>query len=130
MTKSIFFLFILLINYSFTQSGKIVPSIVEHDGIVFKSNEESPYTGKVSIYWQNDQIKEEGLYRNGVKSGLWKYWHETGNPNSKGIFRNNLKTGVWLEWYENGNKKSKALYQDGLLIDGPYKWNINGTKIL
>jgi len=61
MTKSIYFLFILLINYSYTQTENIVPSIVLHEGLVFKSNEESPYTGKVSSYWENKQLKDEGL---------------------------------------------------------------------
>ena len=99
MTKSIFFFVFLLINNLSAQTDKIVPSIVELDGVVFKSNEENPYTGKVSIYWENDQLKEQGLYRDGIKSGLWKYWYRTGALYSKGIFRNNSRTGVWIEWY-------------------------------
>ena len=129
MNKSIFFLFILLINYSFAQSEKIVPSLVSHDGLVFKSNEENPYTGKVSIYWENDQLKEEGLYRAGVKSGLWKYWYDTGQLNSKGIFRDNLKTGVWLEWYEYGNKKIQTIFRNGLKNGKEINWFVDGKKI-
>ena len=108
MTKSIFY-FLLIINLS-AQSDKIVPSIIEIDGVVIKSNEETPYTGKVSIYWENDQLKEEGLYREGIKSGLWKYWYKSGVLYSKGIFRTNSRTGVWIEWYENTNKKIQTIY--------------------
>ena len=72
------FLIVFLANFSYSQLEKIIPSIVDFDGVVYKSNEEIPYTGKVSIYWENDQLKEEGLYRDGVKSGLWKYWYYEG----------------------------------------------------
>ena len=93
MTKTIFFFFLLLINVLFAKSDKIIPSIVEIDGVVFKSNEENPFTGKVSIYWENNQLKEEGLYRDGIKSGLWKYWYSSGVLQSKGIYRSNTRTG-------------------------------------
>ena len=92
MTSHILFLILLFANFSYSKSEKIIPSIVELDGVVYKSNEELPYTGKVSYYWENDQLKSEGLYRDGVKSGLWKYWHNDGQLSSKGIFRNNLKS--------------------------------------
>ena len=99
------FFILLLANFSYSQLEKIIPSIVNLEGVVYKSNEEIPYTGKVSTFWGNGQLKEEGLYRDGVKSGLWKYWHSEGQLSSKGIFRNNLKTGVWIEFYDDGNKK-------------------------
>ena len=114
MTNYKLSLIVLLANFTYSQSEKIIPSIVDLDGVVYKSNEEIPYTGKVSTYWENDQLKEEGLYRGGVKSGLWKYWHSEGQLSSKGIFRNNLKTGVWIEFYDNGNKKMQTIYRNGL----------------
>ena len=122
MTKSILSL-LLIINLS-AQSDKIIPSIVEHDGVVFKSNEENPYTGKVSIYWENNQIKEEGLYRDGIKSGLWKYWYKSGVLHSKGIFRNNLRTGVWIEWYELQPREERR-YKNGKLEGPRRKWYSN-----
>ena len=76
-------------NLLFPQSYKIVPSIIEKDGVAFKVNEEFPYTGKVSVFWGNDTLKEEGIYRDGIKSGLWKYWFNSGQLFSKGIYRNN-----------------------------------------
>ena len=107
MTKNNLLLIVLSANFIYSQSEKIIPSIVDLDGVVYKSNEEIPYTGKVSTYWENDQLKEEGLYRDGVKSGLWKYWYIEGQLSSKGIFRNNLKTGVWLEFYDKVTRKFK-----------------------
>ena len=97
--------------------------------MVYKSNEEIPYTGKVSIFWENDQLKEEGLYRDGVRSGLWKYWYSDGQLSSKGIFRNNLKTGVWLEFYENGNKKMQTIYRNGLKNGKQINWTFDGIRL-
>ena len=128
MTNYKLFLTILFINISYSQLEKVIPSIVDLEGVVYKSNEEIPYTGKVSTYWANDQLKKEGLYRDGVKSGLWKYWYSGGQLNSKVIFRNNLKTGVWLEFYDNGNKKMQTIYRNGLKNGKQINWTLDGSK--
>ena len=44
------FLIVLLANISYSQLEKIIPSIVDLEGVVYKSNEEIPYTGKVSTF--------------------------------------------------------------------------------
>ena len=51
MTSYKLFLIVLLANLSYSQSEKIIPSIVDFDGVVYKSNEEIPYTGKVSTFF-------------------------------------------------------------------------------
>ena len=128
MTNYIIFL-TFFFNLLFAQFYKVVPSIIEKDGIAFKINDEIPYTGKITVFWEDNKLKEEGIYREGVKSGLWKYWYDSGQLFSKGIYRNNLQTGVWLEWYKNGNKKIQTIYRNGLKNGKQISWSSDGVKV-
>ena len=128
MIKYIIFL-IFSLSLILSQSYKVQPPIVDINGVIFKENDEIPYTGKITVFWGNNRLKEEGIYREGVKSGLWKYWYATGKLFSKGIFRNGLKTGVWIEWHENGNKKTQSIYRNGLKNGREINWSLEEVKL-
>ena len=78
MMKYIIF-FVFSFSQIISQSYEVQPPIVDIDGVIFKENDELPYTGKITVFWDNNTLKEEGIYREGVKSGLWKYWYKSGN---------------------------------------------------
>ena len=107
MTKYITFL-IFSFSLILSQSYKTEPPIVHIGGVIYKEDDELPYTGKIIVFLENNILKEEGIYFEDVKSGLWKYWYDSGNLFSKGIFRNGFTNRVWIEWHENGNKKLRA----------------------
>ena len=95
---------LLISSYLFSkqfqlQTVETIPNIIFNNSIAFKVDEETPYTGKISILAKNGEIKSEGLLRDGVKSGLWKEFFSSGQIKSKGIYRNDMKTGVWADWY-------------------------------
>ena len=69
----------LIFSFSFilSQSYTVQPPIIDKNGVIFKENDELPYTGKITVFWGTNALKEEGIYREGVKSGLWKYWYKS-----------------------------------------------------
>ena len=58
------------ISYSFSVKGDL--SVVKS----FDNNSE--LTGNYKSWFYNKQINAEGIYRNGVKVGIWKYYHFNG----------------------------------------------------
>ena len=55
-----------MISHNHTKSNH---QVVDIEGVIFKKMMK-PYTGKITIFWENNKIKEEGIYREGVKSGF------------------------------------------------------------
>ena len=51
---------ILSSNLLLSQAHRVEPPILEIDGLIFKVNDELPYTGKISAFWNDNSIKEEG----------------------------------------------------------------------
>ena len=113
MKRTILFIFSFFISIGFPQSRVNINVLIEYDGKMYKPDENEPYTGKVFDEWENWQTKEEGLYRDGHKSGLWKSWDENEQLIAKGIYRDNLKHGVWIEWHINGKKNNQVVYKNG-----------------
>lgn len=70
--------------------------------------------GLYTQWYANAQKQEEGNYIHGVKDGVWKTWHEDGNPASEKFFTAGRKNGVFTEWHPNGQMKSKGAYVNDL----------------
>lgn len=87
--------------------------------------------------YQNNQLAEQGLFKNGLRVGEWKTWHpngalattlnysdglrsgkyfrydEDGKLVESGKFSSNLKTGTWTD---TENKESST-YKNGILVN-------------
>jgi len=110
------------------QRVKTIPNIIFNNNVAYKVDEETPYTGKISILTEGGVIKSEGLLRDGIKSGLWKEFFSSGQIKSKGIYRNDMKTGVWADWYNNDQKQSQAIYRNGQKNGKEITWYKSGIK--
>ena len=51
MTKYITFL-IFSFSLMVSQSFKVQPPVVDVNGVIFKENDELPYTGKITVFWK------------------------------------------------------------------------------
>lgn len=107
--------------------------------------------GPFKEFYPNGQIFVEGTYRDGVKSGDWKFFHANGNEAKIVTYENGLphgsielrradgtlqakrefaegkRTGTWTTYDETGEKVLiEAHYKDGL-PDGLWQtWHPNG----
>ena len=85
------------ISYSFSVKGEL--SVVKS----YDSNSE--LTGNYKSWFYNKQISAEGMYSNGVKVGIWKYYHFNGLLATK-------------QYYSNGKLMKNVFYDEtGQKID-------------
>ena len=42
-----------------SQSYKVQPPIVDINGVIFKENDELPYTGKITVFWGIMHLKKK-----------------------------------------------------------------------
>jgi antitoxin component YwqK of YwqJK toxin-antitoxin module len=77
--------------------------------------------------FKNDSsfIKEEGVYRNGVKDSIWVEYAApfTKRIKSTGKYKNNMKVGVWQTYIEGGNVLERYDYDSNKHL--PYLLNIS-----
>ena len=61
---------------------------------------------------RNNGIKiREGLVREGLEEGVWRYFHRNGKKKAEGALR--TTPGVWRFWHPSGKKKAKGSYSQG-----------------
>jgi antitoxin component YwqK of YwqJK toxin-antitoxin module len=78
-----------------------------------KYNNFNKKIGKWIYYWENQQIKKEGLFEINNKKGEWKYYFKNGYLQQKGVYVKNKPNGLWEWWYENGVKRRTEEYLNG-----------------
>lgn len=68
--------------------------------------------------YQHGDHKEIGKYRDGQKSGVWKYYYLTNNNlNFEGEFIDGVANGKHRYYYENGKLKREEIYTMGIKKD-------------
>jgi len=104
-------------------------SLVDKEGIMYKSDAKSPYTGEVVGYYQSGEKLYDGKYKEGVLVGDYTYYNKDGSEkepinNNYLIDRDGVKyqqdaqepfTGKVFDLWDNGNKKLEGSYKDGLM---------------
>ncbi|HEU4612465.1 MAG TPA: hypothetical protein VFS15_10325 [Kofleriaceae bacterium] len=53
---------------------------------------------------------------NGVPDGLSRTWHENGRLASRGVYRHGIREGVWIYWDDAGNEVSRDTFRGGQLV--------------
>ena len=53
-------------------------NLVERKNQFFEKFTNTPFNGKIEVYWPNGHLKETGTIKNGKKDNLWEYYHENG----------------------------------------------------
>lgn len=86
-------------------------------------------------FWQNVSARNEGVYVDGEKNGIWRSYYKNGNIKSEITYVNGVKRGYAKIFYEDGQiaeegtwmedkwtGKYKSYYKNGKLS---YVWNYN-----
>ena len=136
----------------FSQSWKY--DLDERDGLYYKENSKTPFSGTNFSYWDNRKIRNKIFYKKGLrykfsmhnKNGKKIYediiknnireeteWYENGKKKNHEFFLlqeegGAIKTGKWTSWYENGQKEDEENYKDGELDGLETWWYKNGQK--
>jgi len=68
---------------------------------------------KEVTFYNNQQKRYEGTYRNGKKHGKWVYWYPNGNVWSEGFFYLGENDSTRITYHENGLKYYSGKYRKG-----------------
>jgi len=119
---------LLFIGFAFGQSKMDINNLIDRNGLLYKPNDDKPYTGIVFDLYDNTQKKFDGRYRKGIKNGKWTWWNEDGGTDSAGSYRNGLMNGKWTYYHKNGQMYGQGRFKDGER-DGLFTyWHENGEK--
>ena len=121
---------VLLSSYSYSEE---VPysKLVERQGITYKINSTTPFTGSSVSYHDNGQLESRGNYKNGRKEGLSEKYHDNGQLEWRRNYKDELvEDGPYESFHSNGQLERRGNYKDGK-EHGPYEtfWKKNGQTL-
>lgn len=96
---------------------------IKENLIVYKEN---LFSGIVFDVYENGQLKEEGLYKNGKKEGLHQEWYQNGQSKFKKNYIDGKQNGLTISWNKNGGIRSESNYKNGKL-DGLWQMFIKDS---
>ena len=91
--KKIIFIAVLLMMVS-VKAQEVSPLYENVDGMV-----------KVTNFYQDGNVKEEGFYKNKVITGTWITYDKFGNKTAVANYKNGKKVGKWFLSTQEGLKE-------------------------
>lgn len=69
---------------------------------------------KFTKMYLNNQLAEQGEFKNGLRIGLWKTWHENGVLATTQIWSGGLRCGKYFRYDENGDLVENGKFSSNL----------------
>ena len=120
---------LLFIGLAWGQSKMDIDNLIDRGGLLYKPNDNRPYTGSVFGFYENGNEKINGRCRNGQKNGKWTWRNKEGFKDSSGTYINGVRNGRWTYWYENGQKEKDGIYKRGVKNGQWTLWLHDGKEI-
>ncbi len=106
-----------------------VDKMVERDGVWYKPNSDSPFSGVLIDSYPNGQKKFEAKVYRGKQHGKQTHWFENGQVQEYSYFEEGNKNGKIDIWHENGQKAMEGEIKYGKITDDTKTWDFNGNVI-
>ena len=103
-------------------------SLEKKNGLYYNIGENTPFTGKYTIYYMGGEIKKQRSYKNGLKHGVAQTWYKNGQVENNASFKNGEMNGSVSSWYENGQIQYQTDVKNGKPIAVATVWHKNGQK--
>ena len=123
MKKTVAFIFFIFLSVLFVKGQ----DILEKEGIYYQNGKR--YTGVLTEYYSNGQVKTMLNLRKGLKNGEVKIFSEKGRLVEIRSFKNNEMHGKWVVFNGEGMKTSLAGYKNGQKHGKWMIWNDKGILI-
>ena len=91
------------------------------DGLAYKREDESPYSGKAYEASFFGNKRKEGNFKNGLKDGLWIEWDESQRKISQIPYREGKLHGISVHWGTVNRELYRYNYENGEEIELPEK---------
>jgi uncharacterized protein len=82
------------------------------------------------IYNELGNVVGQGIITDeGVRTGFWKFFYDSGELRAEGMYSNNRQNGSWIFYYRDGGKEQEGNFSNGF-FDGVWTWFYkNGVKL-
>lgn len=111
------------IRRDYDTSGRVVSSYIFSKGKIISEgiiDDEGVKDGPWKEYYEEGQLRSEGVYSLGKRIGKWNFYHENGSIEQEGNYNNQGNTeGPWKWYYDNGTVAREESFRNGL-NDGIY----------
>jgi len=71
--------------------------------------------GKYQDFYLNKNLKEAGVFEEGLKTGQWKSWTENGLLKDEYTYKSGVKNGNYVKYDSTGKALQKGRYKQDLL---------------
>ena len=71
--------------------------------------------GEYTEYYNNKNIREQGHFNKGLKTGIWKSWNESGTMLQLYTWKDGVLSGEFELFQENGRPRQSGTYKNNLL---------------
>jgi antitoxin component YwqK of YwqJK toxin-antitoxin module len=88
-----------------TINGRVTAACLRPDGT---------YHGPSITWYESGSKESEGEYRDGAKSGMWRYWHDNGQLAGTGAFVDGKPDGAWQHFDRSGGLVGTTHYRNGI----------------
>ena len=88
------------------------------------------YNGPAFNRYRSGEKREQGMLKNGFKSGTWIGWDKDGKKKYSGEYGRGRAHGKWTGYHPNGDKKYEGLYEQGFQSDKWVYYDKKGRKNL
>lgn len=117
--RKTFIAFLTLVAFSCAEKEVDMTQLVDRNGVMHEINNDTPFSGKVSARFDNQQIKLTGYYDQGLKTKTWNSFKENGQRAKVENYKNGKLNGLSEEYSEeNLLLFSREFKEDSL--DGKY----------
>ena len=110
------------VSRRFDESGEVIGgSVFESDQIIAEgiTQMDGTRSGFWKEYWDNGNVRSEGVYIDGVRDGEWTFYRFSGEKEQQGEYVQGDFNGRWTWWYPGGFVHRKEDYSFGEL-DGEF----------
>jgi len=85
--------------------------------------------GSYRSFYLNDQLKEQGQIKYGLKHKQWKYWYNNGSIRESITWKNGIKTGRYCIYNEEGRLMAQGIFKNDKLNGNFYTFDVSGNVI-
>ncbi|MBT3606273.1 MAG: hypothetical protein HOE48_15855 [Candidatus Latescibacteria bacterium] len=87
-----------------------------------------PSDGAYVDHYPSGAIKEEGFYKEGQKSGRWRFYWKDGKTKVEGSYLKGEPHGTWTFNNKRGSVIATGTYRNGQMWDGQFVRYVLGTQ--
>lgn len=83
--------------------------------------------GKYAAFYLNNQLKEQGQIKYGLKNKEWKYWYPDGKLREVITWKNGVKNGSYAIYNDYGQLMAKGNFKNDKLHGKFYTYGVTGN---